>query len=186
VGKEMSRLSSLSRAVSHALRHEPWLYELELDDEGWTSVQNILTALRQRQAEWADVSENELAHMIEMSSKRRHEIRDGKIRSLYGHSIAVKFTGTPTTPPDMLFHGTDLNVVPLIKSSGLLSMKRQYVHLSTDEETAKQVGRRKAKQSAILRVMAKEAHANGVSFYQGNEKVWLAYKVPTEFIAFDE
>ena len=28
----------LSRAVSHALRHQPWLYELELDDEGWVQV----------------------------------------------------------------------------------------------------------------------------------------------------
>ena len=26
---------NLSRAVSHALRHEPWLYELEFDEGGW-------------------------------------------------------------------------------------------------------------------------------------------------------
>ena len=26
---------ALSRVVSHALRHEPWLYELELDEDGW-------------------------------------------------------------------------------------------------------------------------------------------------------
>lgn len=28
----------LSRLVSHALRHEPWIYELELDDEGWVPI----------------------------------------------------------------------------------------------------------------------------------------------------
>jgi putative RNA 2'-phosphotransferase len=26
-------LTALSRTMSHALRHEPWLYELELDGE---------------------------------------------------------------------------------------------------------------------------------------------------------
>lgn len=39
-------LSELSRVVSHALRHEPWLYELELDDAGWVSVDELLTAAR--------------------------------------------------------------------------------------------------------------------------------------------
>jgi len=27
-------MDTLSKAVSHALRHEPWLYELEQDEEG--------------------------------------------------------------------------------------------------------------------------------------------------------
>jgi putative RNA 2'-phosphotransferase len=65
-------------------------------------------------------------------------------------------------------------------------MGRQYVHLSTDKETAQQVARRKAKQWTILRVIANKAHAHGVSFYGGNEKVWLADEVPTKFIVFEE
>jgi putative RNA 2'-phosphotransferase len=183
MGKEMSRLS---RTVSHALRHEPWLYELILNNEGWTSVESMLAALRREREEWADLSENDLARMIDTSNKRRHEIEDGKIRALYGHSIAGKLTMTPTIPPDLLFHGTDIHVVPQIKSSGLLPMGRQYVHLSTDKETAQQVARRKAKQWTILRVIANKAHAHGVSFYEGNEKVWLADEVPTQFIVFEE
>ena len=53
-------LGKLSRSVSHALRHEPWLYELELDDEGWASVESILVALRKEQPEWADLCEADL------------------------------------------------------------------------------------------------------------------------------
>jgi len=45
----------LSKAVSHALRHEPWLYELELDDEGWTPVDALVTALSQ-EPRWRDLS----------------------------------------------------------------------------------------------------------------------------------
>jgi hypothetical protein len=47
----------LSRAVSHALRHAPWLYELELDDEGWTPLAELVTALSERGGAWAGVDE---------------------------------------------------------------------------------------------------------------------------------
>lgn len=179
-------MATLSRMTSHALRHEPWMYELELDDEGWASVESVLVALRKEQPEWADLSAADLADMIEGSSKRRHEVKDGRIRALYGHSIAGKLKRTPATPPDVLYHGTAPEVVSFIKSSGLLPMGRQYVHLSVDEATAVEVGQRKAKKPTILRVLAVEAHAKGLWFYEGNEKVWLAGAVPPEFIVFGE
>ncbi|WP_189534180.1 RNA 2'-phosphotransferase [Paludibacterium paludis] len=43
----------LSRTASHALRHEPWLYELELDDKGWVPVEELLSALRSEKPEWS-------------------------------------------------------------------------------------------------------------------------------------
>src|SRR5579862_9483009 len=122
--------SDLSRALSHALRHEPWLYELELDGDGWTSVESILAAVRRERVEWSELSEAELVNVVDNSSKRRHEIQGSRIRALYGHSIPGKLKRTPATPPEVLFHGTGPNVVSIIKSSGLLPMARQYVHLS--------------------------------------------------------
>ena len=132
----VTELSRLSKAASHALRHEPWVYELELDEEGWASVNNLLVALRQEHLEWADLSEADLVHMIEASSKHRHEIKAGRIRALYGHSLAGKLKKTPARPPDVLYHGTKPEVTTRIKASGILPMGRQYVHLSVDEATA--------------------------------------------------
>jgi putative RNA 2'-phosphotransferase len=172
----------LSRAVSHALRHEPWLYELELDAEGWASVDDVVAALRSEKPEWATLSANDLAQMIAAADKKRHEMRDGKIRALYGHSIPGKLRKTPGVPPDVLFHGTSPSFLPAIKSSGLLPMTRQYVHLSTDVDTALAVGKRKSMTPIILRVQARQASEKGVQFYIGNEKVWLADRVPPEFI----
>jgi putative RNA 2'-phosphotransferase len=179
-------LNDLSRAASHALRHEPWLYELELDDEGWASVESILIALRKEQPEWADLREADLVRMIKGSSKRRHEIKDGRIRALYGHTIPGKLKRTPAIPPSKLYHGTASDVVSLIESSGLLPMGRQFVHLSVDEATALEVGRRKARNPTILRVLAMDAHAKGICFYKGNDKVWLTDAVPPQFIVFGE
>jgi RNA:NAD 2'-phosphotransferase (TPT1/KptA family) len=51
------RYTDVSRTISHALRHEPWLYELELDDTGWVPVGALLTALRAEKSAWAGLSE---------------------------------------------------------------------------------------------------------------------------------
>jgi putative RNA 2'-phosphotransferase len=178
----MSDSSRLSRVVSHALRHEPWLYELELDEEGWVTVEELLSALRPEKAEWACLNESDLAEMIAHSDKKRHELKDGKIRAIYGHSTPYKLLKEPSEPPAVLFHGTSPEAAEQIRKDGLKPMWRQYVHLSVDQKTAEQVGRRKAKNPVLFVVDAAMAHAAGVSFYRGNDLIWLADSVPSEFV----
>ena len=177
-------LSQLSRVISHALRHEPWLYELEPDKEGWVPIESVLASLREKKTNWLNLSEKDLATMIAYSKKKRYEIDRGKIRALYGHSLPGKLLKQLSEPPEILYHGTLPNAVEAIKSEGLKPMNRQYVHLSVDIETAKQVGKRKAKQPVILKVRSYEAHQGGLKFYQGNDCVWLADLVLPEFIEF--
>jgi putative RNA 2'-phosphotransferase len=176
-------LRDVSRATSHALRHEPWLYELELDDAGWVATEALLAALRGERRAWSSLTEADLAAMIEQSDKKRYELRVGHIRALYGHSTPQKLLKEPAEPPAMLYHGTSPDAAKSITADGLRPMSRQYVHLSTDTEMAMQVGRRKADAPIILIVHAGEAHAHGVAFYRGNDRVWLADMVPPAFIA---
>jgi len=172
----------LSKTISHSLRHKPLLYELELDDEGWVPLETLLTVLRQERPEWGDVQEVDLHQMIESSDKHRHEIKDGRIRALYGHSIPQKLKKTPAAPIEILYHGTSQETAKIIKKQGIRPMGRQYVNLSVDIKTALQVGRRKGSTPVILKVEARRAHEAGIAFYEGNEIIWLADFVPTEFI----
>lgn len=174
----------LSKTVSHALRHEPWLYELELDDEDWVLVSQLLESLHSENEHWNGLAESDLKEMIRASSKQRHEIRNGRIRAIYGHSVPGKLKRNASVPPGVLFHGTSSESIPAIKVHGLKPMNRQNVHLSTDEATAVEVGKRKAKEPVLLRVRSLEAFEKGVPFYEGNEKVWLADTVPSQFIEF--
>ena len=176
------RYADLSRAVSHALRHEPWLYELELDEEGWVAVEALTAALRSENPAWSGLVEADLEQMIERSEKRRHELRNGRIRALYGHSTPQKLTKNRADPPVALYHGTSPASANIIRREGLKPMGRQYVHLSADFEVAAKVGARKARVPVILRIDANAAHASGIAFYHGNEMVWLADNVPPKFI----
>ena len=48
---------ALSKEISYALRHAPWEYELEMDEEGAVPVVQLLDALH-RSAKWKNVSED--------------------------------------------------------------------------------------------------------------------------------
>lgn len=172
---------NLSKEISYALRHAPWEYELEMDEEGWVPVEQLLDALR-RTGKWSNICEADLNEMIEKSEKKRHELIGGKIRAFYGHSVPVKIIKEKKMPPDILYHGTARRFLRSIMENGLLPQNRQYVHLSQDVETAKMVGIRHDNKPCILVVDAKRAWNEGVNFYIGNEKVWLADHVPAKYI----
>src|SRR5690606_6460336 len=159
-------------------------YELELDAEGWVRIEQLADALR-GPGEWADLTVSDIEEMVASASKRRLEIQDVRIRALYGHSLPMKIAKNPTSPPAVLFHGTSPQAWPQISAAGLLPMGRQYVHLSPDVDMAAAVGSRKTQVPVILRIDGEAAHAAGVTFYEGNDKVWLADAVPPEFITID-
>lgn len=182
----MSDFTRLSKAVSHALRHQPWLYDLEIDAHGWARVDDLLAALRRESTEWVDLDLADLEAMIAESPKPRHEIRGSMIRALHGHSIPGRIQIEPSDPPPTLFHGTSFSRMASIRSVGLLPMRRQYVHLSTDAATAGLVGNRKAGQTVILRIDSASASKAGIVFRSSNGLVWLADRIPVEFIYFPD
>lgn len=177
----MNELEELSKEISYALRHAPWEYELEMDEEGWTPIEQLLDALH-RVEKWKNICEADLGKMIEESEKKRHEIKDGKIRAFYGHSIPMRILKEKKMPPDVLYHGTARRFIQSIMESGLLPQSRQYVHLSQDVETAENVGKRHDSMPCILIIDAKRAWNEGIKFYMGNEKVWLADMIPSKYI----
>lgn len=172
----------LSKEVSYALRHAPWEYELELDQDGWVSIEQLLTALRENR-NFENVIIEDLEHIVKNSDKKRHEIADGKIRALYGHSVPMKIIKESQEPPEILFHGTARRFIDSIKKSGLQPKGRQYVHLSMDTETALLVGRRHDNKPVLLKVDAKKAWGDGIRFYLGNDKVWLADNIPSKYLS---
>ena len=173
--------NELSKEISYALRHAPWEYELEMDEEGWVLVDQLIESLR-LEKRWENISVDDLLEMIERSDKKRHEIKKGRIRALYGHSIPMKIIKEEKEPPEFLYHGTARRFLESIEKMGLLPKGRQYVHLSQDIETALSVGMRHDNRPCILVVEARKAYSESIKFYYGNEKVWLADYVPSEYV----
>jgi putative RNA 2'-phosphotransferase len=177
-------LTELSKKISYILRHAPFEYELELDENGWVEIDHLIEALR-TEKKWIDITINDLYKMIDISDKKRHEISNGKIKALYGHTLPNKIKIEEKEPPEILYHGTARRFIEKIKQEGLLPMNRQYVHLSIDKETALIVGKRRDEKPFLLTINSKLAFKNGIKFYKGNDKIWLADCINNKYIQFE-
>ena len=171
----------LSQLMSYILRHAPWKFGLELDQEGWVDLDDFIWAVRQ-QPDCQNAGLPDLQAAVDHSDKKRHEISKGRIRAVYGHSTAEKIRKIPGRPPRTLYHGTPRRFLDSIMANGLNPQSRQYVHLAADRESAALVGRRRDSEPAILLIKAEEAWNQGHLFYQVDDNIWLADFIPPEFI----
>ena len=171
----------LSKTISYALRHHPEEFNLQLDEEGWCFIDDLLNAL-QTVNKLQDVTLSDLKKMIAHSEKKRFELKKDKIRAYYGHSFDVKVKYNEKKPPDFLYHGTARRFLDSIKRQGLIAKQRQYVHLSSDRHTAYLVGKRHDDYPIILKINAKEAFDDGIVFYDANDTTWLCEALPKQYI----
>jgi putative RNA 2'-phosphotransferase len=170
----------LSKFLSLVLRHQPESIGLVLDAQGWADVDDLIARAAAAEAVF---SRAELEQVVATSDKKRFTISgDGlRIRAAQGHSVAVELGLTPREPPPVLFHGTATRFVDAIMARGLTPQSRQHVHLSLDEATALNVGRRHG-QPIIFRVDAAAMHRTGMVFYVADNGVWLTDHVQPEYL----
>lgn len=172
--------TSISKFLSLVLRHQPQLIGIELDAQGWVSVEELI---KQANAHGTNLTTEMLHYIVENNSKKRFAFDEGmqNIRASQGHSVEIDLGYQPQMPPELLYHGTGEKSVSSILNSGLEKRSRQHIHLSRDMETAIQVGSRHGK-PAVFQVLAGEMHKSGHVFYLSENKVWLTDVVPVQFL----
>lgn len=170
-----------SKFLSLVLRHDPGKIGLTLDANGWVPVAMLLDHLPPS----LHVDRAVLERVVETNDKKRFVLSDDgqSIRAAQGHSVAVDLALTPLMPPEILFHGTAEATLPILRGEGLKPMKRNHVHLSSDEATARKVGMRHGR-PAILTVQSGAMYAAGLAFYLSDNGVWLTSHVPVSYIDF--
>ena len=175
-------LEGLSKLMSYILRHRPDEFGLVLDEEGFVSIKELHQAIIEDN-NWSFVRKSHIMDVVNFSDRQRFEIKDGKIRATYGHSIPVKLNYEPVTPPKILYHATARKSYPYILEKGLLPMGRQYVHLTVNKELALRIGKRRDNKPVLLEVQAQKAAEAGIRFYCPNELIYLAKEIPPVYIS---
>ncbi len=185
IGNLPLEAGKLSRTVSYALRHHPEEFDVVLDSKGWTALSSLASGVSKHFGKIV-TAENVASLIYLPSDKQRYEVKGSKIRAVHGHSVkTVETTGIIKEPPTILYHGTVDSAIDSIKEKGLISMSRQYVHLSSNPSMAENVGNRRNGELVILRVRALDAHKSGIVFQQTASEVWLAPVIPSKFINFN-
>jgi putative RNA 2'-phosphotransferase len=171
-----------SKFFSQLLRHRPELIDLELEEGGWADTKEFLEKINDYK-NGEPITFQELEYIVTTNDKQRFGFNEDKtkIRANQGHSTKVKMNYQPSTPPQILYHGTATKNVDSILKSGLLKGSRQYVHLSMDVETAQKVGSRHGT-TYIFKIETFKMQKAGLEFYQADNGVWLIDFVPKEFL----
>lgn len=171
----------LSKKISHALRHEPEKYGLELEENGWCDLECLISGINSLFPDLGEVSRHHIEYVVNIFGKKRHEISGNKIRALYGHSIQVEIGLKSIQPPDILFHGTCKESGANIIVDGIRKMDRQFVHLFSNVEDASIISRRRGGEKTIVEVNSCKAFRDGLLFFRAGH-VWLTVYVPSIYI----
>ncbi|MCU0570327.1 MAG: RNA 2'-phosphotransferase [Oculatellaceae cyanobacterium Prado106] len=168
--------------MSLILRHQPEVIQMSLSHDGWADMGELIEKANHH---GFNFSRESIAEIVATSDKQRFKISDDgqRIRANQGHSVPVDVGLERKIPPETLFHGTATRFIESIQAQGLIPGSRQYVHLSADEATATQVGKRHG-EPVVLSIESAKMHADGFEFFLSENQVWLTKQVPAECIKF--
>jgi len=173
----------ISKLMSYVLRHNPAELDLDMDEQGWVSVEQLIDNARSK---GKTISLDLVKEVVITNDKKRFSIsEDGKrVRANQGHSITIDLSLKAVTPPSVLLHGTATKNLDSIMKQGLNKMNRHHVHLSENKSTALAVGTRYGK-PILLKIDAERMADDGFEFYRSENDVWLVELVPAEYIQFE-
>lgn len=168
-------LIKISRYISLILRHKPEAIGITLDEYGWANVNELIKGI--------DINMETLEHIVSTDDKQRYSFNEDKtlIRANQGHSIPVDVELEDIQPPKYLYHGTGKKYKDSIMEDGLIPKSRLYVHLSSDINTAINVGKRHG-DVIVFRINALKMCNDGYKFYVSKNGVWLTKHVPTVYL----
>ena len=179
---KQNRLKKMSQFLCLVLRHKPEILKLFIDSNGYTRVDMLLLNLNKSQHH-DGLTLDELKEIVHNDDKKRYSLvgEDDYIRCNQGHSLPyVDIMFERYTPSKDMYHGTSPDLEAVIMRDGLTPQSRNYVHLSTDLETARTVGKRHSKKDApIIFKINKDAP---LTFYITDNGVINVKSVPPEYL----
>lgn len=92
-------LSRISKAMAGSLRHFPEKFELQMDEQGFVSIQDFIFAMKKSHPRYRWLRPHHIIALIETDEKGRYQISNDKMRATYGHTLELNLQHPPMTYP---------------------------------------------------------------------------------------
>lgn len=131
-----SKNTKVSKAITYLLRHAAKKEKVEIDDQGFVTIKDLLAWLFKNGYK---TNEKAIKDIVAEDTKNRFTMKDRKIRANQGHSIKLKMTLKDFKQGNShVVHATYLKNLSGIRKEGLKSMSRNHVHMiNVDSKTNK-------------------------------------------------
>ncbi len=180
--KNKRKVANLSRLMSYLLGTRPDEFGLVSDKEGYITIKESLKAINE-EPNMAYVRESHIREVLLHDRDGAFEIDGKKIRSTKRTFPPVNKDKNLAPLPKILFRGVRRKAYPSILKSGLLPGSKEYVVMTKDRDLAIRIARRSEQKPIILEIKAGTAIENGITFYPFGDSLYLADRVPVQFIS---
>ncbi len=178
------KIKPLGKIVSGALRHFPDDIGVSLDSKGWADIEDLLRAIGRR-SRYGWLEKEHIVALVVTDEKGRYEIRNGKIRATYGHTVDVEPDLPKSTPPDELYYGSSHEEAGRIEDIGLVPSDKNKVHLSESSKTAIEVASSSTEDPVLIVVRARKAQKEDIDIRKAAKHLWVADKIPPKYLYVD-
>jgi len=177
--KDLFKLEALKRLLIYILGKNPDEFGLVPDKEGFIKIKELLQAIHE-EPEFGFVRESHISQLLIWNEKELFEINGKKIRAKET-KWDFNFETSAYDIPKILYTCVRRKAYPFILEKGLMSSPDSYIVLSSSEDMALRIGKRKDQKPVLLRIKVHEALNNGILFFKFG-KLYLSKWISQQYI----
>ncbi|HDN96271.1 MAG: RNA 2'-phosphotransferase [Thermoplasmata archaeon] len=181
--REIKKLSSILIGI---LRHFPQQFNIKLDPHGWANIDEVCEAIKNKIDRFYWIRKKHVVALALTDEKGRYQLKEGKIRATYAHTIEVDLSDLPEADVDTLYYPVTEEELEIVLEQGLLPTDRNKVHLSGSVEKAVEAGKTRVENPVILKIDAKKAMKDGVDIRKAGKEVYIADQIDAKYISILE
>lgn len=181
-----TELEKLGRTLAGILRHFPERFDLNMDDQGFIDLRELVNAIRNSNSRMHWLRPHHIVALVETDSKGRYQIFHDAVRATYGHSIPLELRLPTDDVPPTLYYPATPEEAELILEMGLMPSDRKMVHLSLTFQDAYSAGSVRVEDPVILAIDTEATVEAGYEIGRAGKTVFLCRQVPPECLSVAE
>jgi len=176
-------MDKIGRTMAGVLRHFPERFDLEMDEQGYVDLRDLVSAMRDKSRRMHWMRSHHIVALVESDPKGRYQVSNDKVRASYGHTFDLDLRHPTDDIPDELFYPATPEEAEIILEMGIIPSDRRMVHLSKTYEDAHSAGSVRVDEPVILAVDTAAAIADGVAIGRAARTVYLCKEVPPQYLS---
>jgi len=176
-------LDIITRMMAGILRHFPGRFDLEMDNYGWVNLGDMVDGMKNKVRRMHWLTPHHIQGIVETDEKGRYQIKTGKIRATYAHTVDISIDLPTDDIPASLYYPCSDKELEGILAEGLKPTDRKKVHLSRTKIDANTAGIFRMDRPKILRIDAQRATDDGIIIYHAGKTVFITDGIPPEYIS---
>jgi len=175
-------LDQFGRVMAGVLRHFPDRFDLEMDEQGWLEASEFIDAVKSQRRHFHYLETKHLQAVVETDPKGRYELKNGRLRATYAHTLDLELDLPTDKNPEHLYFACSKEDSTEYLEHGLYPGDRNMVHLSSTRLNALEAGRHIIGKPIVLLVDVRAAEGADCAIMKAGTTVYLVKELPGDFL----